>query len=148
MMYTQEQLTAMTADQLKAAILELQGQAPAKESIAPITEAQDTAKAAEMLVQADIEGMKAAIAQFEVSGAKTFPDALAMMKQKLADAEAEAKKEAEDVKDEVQKLEEEEATWAENFRTKHGVSWQVALIGGAFVVWQVGAAVARVLGVA
>lgn len=61
---------------------------------------------------------------------------------------AEAKAAAKNVEDTVGELEEEEATFAENFRAKHGVSWQVALVGGAFVVWQVGAVVARLLGVA
>lgn len=71
-----------------------------------------------------------------------------MMKQKLSDVEAEAETAAKEVKDEAGKLEKEEAAWAENFRAKHGVSWQVALVGGGFIIWQVGAAVVRVLGVA
>ncbi|MBU2704023.1 hypothetical protein Ga0466249_005175, partial [Sporomusaceae bacterium BoRhaA] len=52
-----------------------------------------------------------------------------------------------DIQASIEKVKEEEITFAENFRAKHGVSWQVALVGGAFVVWQVGAAVARALGV-
>lgn len=55
MLYTNEQLAAMTAEQLKAAILELQGQpaenaavTPAQESNeAPITIAQNDTKAGE-----------------------------------------------------------------------------------------------------
>jgi hypothetical protein len=43
---------------------------------------------------------------------------------------------------------EEVATWADNFRQEHGVSVTVALVVGGYIVWQVGAAVARALGVA
>jgi hypothetical protein len=151
--YTNEELAAMNADQLKVTIMELQGQqaAPAQEQTAiPDTAAQDTTQTAEpeTPVQTDIEGMKAAIAQFEASGAKAFPDALAMMKQKLSDVEAEAKAAVKEVEGEAEVLEEEEATWAENFRQEHGVSVPVALVVGGYIVWQVGAAVARVLGVA
>lgn len=39
-------------------------------------------------------------------------------------------------------------TWAQAFRNKHGISVWVALIGGGFIIWQVGAAVARALGAA
>ena len=91
-------------------------------------------------VQSDIDSMKAAIDQFGAAGAKLFPDELAAMKQKLADMEAKAAAEIEEVK-------EKEATWAEDFRAKHGVSWQIAFLGGAYVMWQVGAAVGHVLGV-
>ncbi|MBU2702261.1 FtsZ-binding cell division protein ZapB [Sporomusaceae bacterium BoRhaA] len=150
-MYTQDQIDAMTAEERKIAILELQGQAtPAQEATAPITEAQETDQAAETKtpVQFDIEDMKAAIAQFEASGDQVFPDALAAMRQTLADAESKAKKAAEEVKAETQKLDVEESNWAENFRQKHGVSVPVALVVGGYIIWQIGAVVARALGVA
>jgi hypothetical protein len=143
-MYTNEQLNAMTVDQLRAAIIALQGQQAGPAPIAVPT-------IAETPKQIDIENMKAAIAQFEAVGAKVFPDEFAAMTQKLADMEAKVKTEAEAVligaKNEIADLETKEATWSENFRTKHGVSWQVAFIGGAFVLWQIGTSVARVLGV-
>jgi hypothetical protein len=43
---------------------------------------------------------------------------------------------------------EEVTTWAQEFRQKHGISVWVALVGGGYIIWQVGAAVARALGVA
>ncbi|MBU2702287.1 gas vesicle protein [Sporomusaceae bacterium BoRhaA] len=146
MLYTNEQLAAMTAEQLKAAILELQTAGAV--IVTDMTQAVvEPVVAPETPVQTDIEGMKAVIVQFEESGAEVFPDALASMKQKLADAEDEVKAAAKEVKDEVRNLEEEKITFAENFRAKHGVSWQVALVCGAFIIWQVGAAVVRALGV-
>jgi hypothetical protein len=81
------------------------------------------------LITADITGLEATLENLK------------------AKAEAEAAVLATKVKTEIADIETKEATWSESFRTKHGVSWQVAFIGGAFVLWQAGSAIARALGV-
>lgn len=72
--------------------------------------------------------------------AAEFPDAIEQaIAEKVQEEAAAAKKD-------IDKADKKVKTWSEKFREKHGVSVWVALIGGGYIVWQVGAAVARVLG--
>ena len=121
-MYTNEQLTAMTAEQLKAAILELQAQG----AVAPIDNTSaasatpESAAVSETPVQTDIENMKTAIAQFEESGAKYFPDQLTAMKQKLVEMEAAAEVKVQEVETEVKGAVDKAVTAEQTFLQKYG----------------------------
>ena len=53
--------------------------------------------------------------------------------------------EADAVKDGIDRAETAVKTWEQEFREKHGVSVWVAVIGGGYIVWQVGSAVLRAL---
>ena len=55
--------------------------------------------------------------------------------------EAKIAEEAETIENDITQAETEVKTWAEQFREKHGVSIWVAVIGGGYIVWQVGSAV-------
>lgn len=73
--------------------------------------------------------------------AASFPAAIEqVIAAKIEEETAELKKDVHDTEEAVQ-------TWSEKFREKHGVSVPVALVVGGYIVWQVGAAVARALGV-
>lgn len=102
--------------------------------------------------QAQVEQTAATVVEIKKP---TAEELAAMTKEDLdklkADIQAAAQAAVEEVEqaivDKEQNVEETVESWTENFRSQHGISWQVALIGGAFVVWQVGAVVARALGV-
>lgn len=61
--------------------------------------------------------------------------------------EAKIAEEAEVIENDINQAETKVKTWTEQFREKHGVSVWVAVIGGGYIVWQVGSAVLKVLGV-
>lgn len=98
----------------------------------PATETIDLKEA----IQADIKTIKTAIADLKEKGEDLFAEEIANLTQKLDNAQ----KELEDVETEIK-------TWFEKFREKHGVSVWVAVIGGGYIMWQVIAAIGRVLGV-
>jgi hypothetical protein len=112
-MYTNEQLNAMTVDQLRAAIIALQGQQAGSAPAAIPT-------IAETPIQIDIENMKAAIAQFEAAGTKLFPDEFAAMKQKLANMETEAEAVAKTVETNVKTTAGKLTTIEQTFAQKYG----------------------------
>lgn len=90
-------------------------------------------------IQADIEKIKTAIADLEAKGKDLFAEEIANLKTKQANAEAELEEIVTGVKTEIK-------TFEQQFLEKNGISIWVAIIGGGFVVWQVGAALLRVLG--
>lgn len=79
-----------------------------------------------------ITQMKTLVAQLEELGKEEFKEDIAALKEKITSIEEKAKGEV--------------IAEVKSFREKHGVSWQVAAIGGGFIIWQIGAAIARLLG--
>jgi molecular chaperone DnaK (HSP70) len=94
----------------------------ADEVVAEPVSAQDAPQPVETPtpVQADIDSMKAAIAQFGTAGAKYFPDELAAMQQKLADMEVKAAAKAETIKEEIQQEAGKLMTIEQSFAQKYG----------------------------
>jgi len=89
-------------------------------------------------IQLDIQKLEAKITSLEedakADGTELYEDAIQVLRDERDVLVAKIEAEENSIKT-------KEATWADNFRTKHGVSWHVALVGIAFVVWQVTEAV-------
>lgn len=97
-------------------------------------------------IHADINTIKAAIADLQVAGKDLFAEEITNLQAKLANAETELEALATDAGNEIPKEIEKVKTWSEQFRENHGVSVPVAVVVGGYIVWQVAAAVGRVMG--
>jgi hypothetical protein len=125
MTYTQEQINAMTAEQLKTAIVELQGQqaaAPAQEAVIPIVTAQDTDQMTEnkTAVQTDIEKIEARIADLKADSEELYADAIKALEDKRDALVAEAKATVEQVETNVKNDVQEAETEVKTFWQKYG----------------------------
>ncbi|MEN6386226.1 MAG: hypothetical protein ABFD79_13655 [Phycisphaerales bacterium] len=142
MLYTQEQLAAMTQDQLKELVMKLQNGEAVTVDGAQLTAAVsgapkvDEAKAA---VEADIANLDAKLADLENDGKGLYTTAVKALQEKRAEL-------VEQLNEDINKGEQELQTWEEKFREDHGISPWVAAIGGGYIAWQVAAAVGRALG--
>ena len=94
-------------------------------------------------IQVDIDKLQAAIAKLTDDGEELFAEEIANLNIKLQKAEEELKALAGEAIEELQETKEEIKTFAEAFRQKHGVSLWVAMVGGGFILWQVGAALLK-----
>jgi ABC-type transporter Mla subunit MlaD len=104
-MYTNEQLAAMTSEQLKAAILELQAaEAVIVTDTTQVTNAIPTAVPGNdqtNAIQTDIEKIEATIEQLKAAGEDLFSEEIANLKIKLANAQAEIESAGKEVEDSV-----------------------------------------------
>lgn len=111
MEYTQDQINVMTAEQLKAAILELQGQTTENAAVTPAQEVNVastmTAPDAEQVdetktpVQTDIEKIEAHIAVLKQDDEALYTDAIKSLEAKRDRLVAEAKADAQQAEAEV-----------------------------------------------
>lgn len=102
-MYTQDQINAMTADQLKAVILELQaaGAVIVTDTTQQGATAADNGTTPVDAVQTDIEKIEAEIDRLTETGEDLFSEEIANLKTKLAKAKAEIEATGKVVEDDV-----------------------------------------------
>ncbi|MEN6566790.1 MAG: hypothetical protein ABFC57_10855 [Veillonellales bacterium] len=143
MSYTQEQLNSMTQEQLKVAILTLQGQGTPTAVESPTTVGKANTITFAQLKDLTFDQLQTMTKDDLLKLQQDAADFPAVIEQALT---AKIEEEAAALGQGINNTETKVKTWVEKFREKHGVSVPVAVVVGGYIVWQVSAAAGRVLG--